>query len=443
MARKRKAPPSQLANEHKPKAIREEVVEKEEEEASDEEENVEEEEVEVEEEVEIESSSEEEQSESQGEDEDLEEEEEEEEDAEEEEEEEEPNDDASKREIIRQLLEPFAKSQIIDLIKQAAADDPNILPKIVEVAYSDPTHRKIFVHGIGWDATSEQLVQTFEPFGEIEESKLVTDRNTGLPKGYAFVLFKTWAAAKKALKVTQKQIGSRMVSCQLAALGPPPGMGAGAEGGSRKLYVGNVGSHVCPEKLKAFFGKYGEIEEGPLGMDVVNKFKGFAIITYRSPEGYQKSMEEPIKVFDNCQLHCKKFLENQNKNYPAVQSGAAIVNPSVANVNYGNFGTNLNASAFLMAQNAGMGLAGNAMLAATGYNPVGLAVSGLSTPGVGGTYGEMGNYGSQAALHGLGAFQNAQIGQSSLGTAGITANATRSPASGALVPKTYTSYFGI
>lgn len=463
MAKKRKAPSSQQANEQKPKAIREEEaakVEEGEEESSNEEES----EVATSSEEESESGSE---SES--------------EDAEGGEEAssagEEGNDEASKREALRGLLEPFGKSQIIDLLKEAVAKDPKLLPKIVQKADADPAHRKIFVFGLGWDATAEQLVQAFAPFGEIEESKLITDKNTGRAKGYAFVMFKTRAAAKKALKLPQKRIGNRNVSCQLAAVGGTAG-NAAAEGGNRKMYVANVGPHVSFEKLKAFFGSFGEIEEGPSGMDqATNKFKGFAIITYKSPEGYTKAMEEPIKVFENCQLHCKKFVDNHAGNSSRQSnnsSNASTMNPTVSDVNYsslgmntGFLGANLNPSGLLMAQNSGMGLAGNALLAAgynpsslsVGYNPAGLSAGynpgalaasrlGSSMGGMSGNYGissisptVIGSYGNQEAYNGLGAYQNPQTGLSSIGTVGTATTATKVPTSGVSSSTQYTSYF--
>lgn len=447
MPKKRKALSSQQTIEQKPKIVREEEAELEE----DEEESSEAEAPEQS------SSSEEGESETESASEDGE-------GEEEESSEEEADDEASKRETLRELLEPFGKSQIIDLLKEAVAKDPKLLPKIVQKADSDPTHRKIFVFGLGWDATTEHLVEAFKSFGEIEESKLITDKNTGRAKGYAFVMFKTRAAAKKALKIPQKKIGNRTVSCQLAAIGPSAGTVA-AEGGSRKMYVANVAPHVSPEKLKAYFGSFGEIEEGPLGMDPsTNKFKGFAIITYRSTEGFKKAMEEPIKVFENCQLHCKKFVENYANN-SSRQSSASSVNPAATDVSYSNLGVNtgilganLNASGLLMAQNPGIGLAGNALLAAgynpaglaTGYTPASLAVSRLSASmgGMSGNYGinsispsAIGNYGSQQAFNGLGAFQNAQTGLSSVGTVGTSTTATRASTSGVSTSTSFPSYF--
>ncbi|KAL1531114.1 UBP1-associated protein 2B-like [Salvia divinorum] len=453
MAKKRKTPSSLHMNEKKQSVVREEaeVIEKEDEveESSNEEESGE-------------SSSPEEELESESE--DGEEEEEEPSSAEEEEEEEEEEegggeDAASKQHALRELLEPFGKSQIIDLLKEAAVKDPKLIPKIVHKADSDPTHRKIFVFGLGWDATAEQLIQAFKSFGEIEESKLITDKNTGRAKGYAFVMFKTRAAAKKALKVPQKRIGNRIVSCQLAAIGASAGTVVAEGGNNRKMYVANVAPHVSFEKLKAFFLRFGEIEEGPLGVDpVTKKFKGFAVITYKSTEGYKKAMEEPIKVVENCQLHCKKFVENFANNSSG-QTSNSSVNPASTDVNYGNLGmntgmlgANLNTAGFLFAQNPGIGLAGNALLA-TGYDQAGLAASifGASMGGMSGNYGinsiiptVTGRYGAQEAYNGLGMYQNSQTGLSSIGTMGTattTTAVTKVPTSDGSASTTFPSYF--
>lgn len=453
MARKRKAPGSQpTLVEQKPKLI----PKVEEEEETSDEESEEEEEVEEEED-----SDEEEESSS-----DEEEEESEEESEGEDDESSDESDETSKREALRELLEPFGKSQLIGLLKEAVTNNPKLLSKIVEKVNSDPTHRNIFVYGLGWDATTEQILSVFKVFGEIEDCKVITDKNTGRAKGYAFVLFKTRSASRKALKVPQKRIGSRMVTCQLAATGPSSsGAGAAAvapETGSLKVYVGNVGPQINPEKLKAFFRRFGEIEEGPIGLDpTTNKFKGFAVITYKTLEGYKKAIEEPIRVFENCQLHCKKYLENPNKN-SALASGSAgnaTPTPAATDVSYGNLGVNagmlganLNASGLFMAPNPGTGLAGNGMFAAGyGYNPSGLVAPALSTQAAAagsanygmGSFGPtvMGNYGSQAALSGLGAFQNTQTGQPSVGSIATTTTATRVPESGASSLMAFPSYY--
>lgn len=341
------------------------------------------------------------------------------------------DDESSKKEKLRELLEPLSKDQILGYLKEEALKDPSILSRIVEKAESDPTHRKIFIHGLAWDATEDQLLQVFEPFGEVEELKLITDKVTGRAKGYAFLLFKTRAAAKSALNNPQKKIGNRTVSCQLAVLGPAAGSapaGQAAEVSKRKLFVANVGPNANVERLRAFFGKFGEIEDGPLGLDPsTNKPRGYAIFVYKSVDGLNKALEQPAKLFEGSQLNCKKFVEGFNNNNNSKNGGSKGSNQQQnqgggnhgLGINPGYLGSGLNAGGMFMQQNPGIGLVGNPMLAAA-LNQPGLAVAAMA--GIGGNFGlnnlnpgMIGNYGPLAALLGLGGLQGAETGQSSVG----------------------------
>lgn len=310
---------------------------------------------------------------------------------------------STKQESIRKLLEPFTKDQIIHLFKTASSNDPSILSRVKTHANTDPTHRKIFVHGLGYDATSDQLLAAFKPYGEIEECKLITDKVTGRAKGYGFVLFKSRDGSKRALKEPQKKIGNRTTSCQLAALRAAGSSVQDHRG--RKIYVGNVGEEVESERLKAFFAKFGEIEEGPLGFDSVSgKFKGFAIFVYKSIEGANKALEEPQKLFDGCQLFCKKFVENSNN---ASSSSNVNVNVQQNEMSYG-FGVTPGvlggAMPILMGQSMGFGMN---PLVASGFNPsfggigAGYGINGISPVVVGG-------YGSDP-------YQGAQMWQPAFG----------------------------
>ena len=55
---------------------------------------------------------------------------------------------------------------------------------------------KVFMGGIPWSETEEQLMKVFRPFGQINE--------VALPAKYAFITFKTSAAIKKALEFSGK-----------------------------------------------------------------------------------------------------------------------------------------------------------------------------------------------------------------------------------------------
>ena len=46
---------------------------------------------------------------------------------------------------------------------------------------------KIYVGNLSFDTTEEQLRQAFESHGEVASVNVITDRDTGRPRGFAFV----------------------------------------------------------------------------------------------------------------------------------------------------------------------------------------------------------------------------------------------------------------
>jgi heterogeneous nuclear ribonucleoprotein A1/A3 len=148
--------------------------------------------------------------------------------------------------------------------------------------------------------------------------QVVMDKNTGKCKGYGFVLYRRRSGAKNALREPQKKIGNRMAACQLASLGPVPANATAPAGPAppvseytqRKIFISNVSPDVDPQKLLQFFAKFGEIEEGPLGLDkATGKPKGFALFVYKSVESAKRALQEPHKKFEGEVLHCQRAID--------------------------------------------------------------------------------------------------------------------------------------
>lgn len=378
------------------------------------------------------------------------------------------DDDEDDEEPFQKLIEPFTKTQLSDLLREAADKHPDVLDSIRKLADVDPVHRKIFVHGLGWDTNAETLISVFNKYGEIEDCKAVCDKVSGKSKGYGFILFKHRSGARKALKEPQKKIGNRMTACQLASAGPVPAPAPSAppvsEYTQRKIFVSNVDADIDPQKLLAFFSKFGEVEEGPLGLDKqTGKPKGFALFVYRSTESARKALEEPHKNFEGHVLHCQKavdgpkpskssfFGQHQSSHHSGGGRGSHY--PRNENPKYsGGAGTHIPAAAatggHLMAQsgpynqgsaqslNPVIGQALTALLASQGGAGLGLTnlLGTLGSTGIGaapsvpamsamqGGYGSqpstlgsnvMGGYGSQPGMQG--GYQNPQMGQPNTG----------------------------
>ena len=59
--------------------------------------------------------------------------------------------------------------------------------------------KNIFVGNLDFSATESSIRSLFEPFGNIDRVNLVTDRDTGRSRGFAFVEMTDAAAADKAI----------------------------------------------------------------------------------------------------------------------------------------------------------------------------------------------------------------------------------------------------
>ena len=64
----------------------------------------------------------------------------------------------------------------------------------------------IFVGNLAFGATEQDLRQLFEPYGVVDEIRVITDRDTGHSKGFGFVEMPDGTAARTAIVKLQGQV---------------------------------------------------------------------------------------------------------------------------------------------------------------------------------------------------------------------------------------------
>ncbi|XP_057947932.1 UBP1-associated protein 2C-like [Malania oleifera] len=230
-------------------------------------------------------------------------------------------------EDARKILDPLTQDQLLDILQAAVTRHSDVLDAVRSVADRDPSQRKLFIRGLGWDTTTEKLRHLFSSYGELEEAVVIVDKATGKSKGYGFITFKHIDGALLALKEPSKKIDGRMTVTQLAALGAS-GPAANITNASvadvsmRKIYVGSVPYDVSSDRLLGHFLSYGEIEEGPLGFDKqTGKSRGFAFFVYKTEEGARASLVDPIKNIDGHQVVCKLAIDGKKGKPGMANSG--------------------------------------------------------------------------------------------------------------------------
>ncbi len=69
---------------------------------------------------------------------------------------------------------------------------------------------KVFVGNLSFDTTREQIEALFAPMGEIAEIVVPTDRDSGRPRGFAFVTFTSSESAAQAIQTLDgAELGGR------------------------------------------------------------------------------------------------------------------------------------------------------------------------------------------------------------------------------------------
>lgn len=110
---------------------------------------------------------------------------------------------------------------------------------------------KVFVGNLSFDTTREQIEAHFAAVGEIAEVVLPTDRDTGRPRGFAFVTFADPAVAAQAIETLNgTELGGRALRVNEATERPERSFGGGGGGGFGRPSGGGRFAGAPPSRPK-------------------------------------------------------------------------------------------------------------------------------------------------------------------------------------------------
>ncbi|KAK7248198.1 hypothetical protein SO694_00081193 [Aureococcus anophagefferens] len=186
---------------------------------------------------------------------------------------------------------------------------------------------KLYVGNISFDMTQQDLNGLFGPYGKVTDAFLPTERETGRPRGFAFVTFSSPAEAQAAIAdLDGKEIDGRALRVNVSDPGGGGGggysrrrrrrrrgraaggggrrrgggdsFGGGSGGGGRrqaaegcKLFVGNISYDMTQGDLDQIFGPYGQLTDTFLPTErETGRPRGFAFVTFSSPAEAQAAI---------------------------------------------------------------------------------------------------------------------------------------------------------
>ncbi|HEX8089107.1 MAG TPA: RNA-binding protein [Blastocatellia bacterium] len=90
---------------------------------------------------------------------------------------------------------------------------------------------RIFVGNLSYQTTEDQLADLFSQVGQVESAVIVTDRDTGRSRGFAFIEMDPDAAAKAIERFNGQELNGRAINVNEARPRPERNSGGGGRGG--------------------------------------------------------------------------------------------------------------------------------------------------------------------------------------------------------------------
>lgn len=108
---------------------------------------------------------------------------------------------------------------------------------------------KVFVGNLSFDTTREELEALFAPLGEISDVFVPLDRDSGRPRGFAFVTYTSGESAQQAIqKLDGAELGGRNLRVNEATAERPGGRPGGGGGFGRPGAGGRPGGGFSKPK---------------------------------------------------------------------------------------------------------------------------------------------------------------------------------------------------
>ena len=189
---------------------------------------------------------------------------------------------------------------------------------------------ELFVGGLAYEATENDLHAFFSKFGEIDNISI--PMNNGVSRGIAFVSFTTSQAATTALSTNGAEYMGRILRVNFSSQKPDRKPGV-ASGSSSTLFVGNLPYSVSEDSLMEFFAGCGDIKQVRIAKSPDGEVKGFGHVEFYDKAGATEGLKLAGNSLDGRPLKIDFAAEKQmggggGGGRPAPRPGSGVVQAS-------------------------------------------------------------------------------------------------------------------
>jgi len=191
-------------------------------------------------------------------------------------------------------------------------DPANLLAPIPSLQYNDEIPNdpgKMFIGGLSWQTTPENVREYFSQFGDVAEVMVMKDPATRRSRGFGFITFTTPASVDKVLLVANHTIDGKVVEPKVAV---PRKSNPKLVMRTKKIFVGGLSATTSHEDIKAYFEQFSAVKESMLAYDkATNRHRGFGFVTFDNEEVVDKICEIHFHEINGKMVESKKALPKE------------------------------------------------------------------------------------------------------------------------------------
>ncbi|XP_076258651.1 heterogeneous nuclear ribonucleoprotein 27C-like isoform X3 [Rhynchophorus ferrugineus] len=169
----------------------------------------------------------------------------------------------------------------------------------------DDEKGKLFVGGLSWETTQDNLQRYFSRYGEVIDCVVMKNAESGRSRGFGFVTFADASNVNVVLQNGPHTLDGRTIDpkpCNPRTLQKPK-----KGGGYPKVFLGGLPSNVTETDLRSFFTRFGKVMEVVIMYDQEKKkSRGFGFLSFEDEDSVDRCVSEHFVNLNGKQVEIKK-----------------------------------------------------------------------------------------------------------------------------------------